>query len=175
MRTVDIGQEPRPTIVGERVNTQGSRKIKEMILADDYDGALAVARNNAQRLQFADRTQFEQRDWTQAGWSEGLGPFDLILCNPPYIEDSYILAPMVSAHEPHSALFAGSDVLNDYRILIPSLRDYLHPGGVAFFEIGYNQADSVCALGAELGYLTELRHDFGGNPRVIRFSLGIEE
>jgi len=44
MRAVDIGQEPRPTIVGERVNTQGSRKVKEMILADDYDGALAVAR-----------------------------------------------------------------------------------------------------------------------------------
>jgi release factor glutamine methyltransferase len=142
---------------------------------DASAGALAVARNNAQRLQFADRARFEQRDWTQAGWSEGLGPFDLILCNPPYIEDSYILAPMVSAHEPHSALFAGADGLNDYRILIPSLRDYLHPSGVAFFEIGYNQADSVCALGAELGYLTELRHDFDGNPRAIRFSLGIAE
>ncbi|NBQ44277.1 MAG: methionine synthase, partial [Mycobacteriaceae bacterium] len=48
MRTVDIGQEPRPTIVGERVNTQGSRKIKEMILADDYDGALAVAREQVE-------------------------------------------------------------------------------------------------------------------------------
>ncbi|MFM8828628.1 MAG: homocysteine S-methyltransferase family protein, partial [Actinomycetota bacterium] len=48
MRTVDLGQEPRPTIVGERVNTQGSRKIKEMILADDYDGALAVAREQVE-------------------------------------------------------------------------------------------------------------------------------
>ncbi|MBM3664822.1 MAG: methionine synthase, partial [Actinobacteria bacterium] len=48
MRTVDLGQEPRPTIVGERVNTQGSRRIKEMILADDYDGALAVAREQVE-------------------------------------------------------------------------------------------------------------------------------
>ncbi len=48
MRTVDIGQEPRPTIVGERVNTQGSRKIKEMILADDYTGALSVAREQVE-------------------------------------------------------------------------------------------------------------------------------
>ncbi len=48
MRTVDLGQQPRPTIVGERVNTQGSRKIKEMILADDYDGALAVAREQVE-------------------------------------------------------------------------------------------------------------------------------
>jgi release factor glutamine methyltransferase len=142
---------------------------------DASAGALTVARDNAQRLRCADRARFEMRDWMQAGWSEGLGPLDLILCNPPYIEDSFILAPMVSAHEPHSALFAGADGLNDYRILIPSLRDFLDPGGVAFFEIGYNQADSVCALGAEAGYLTELRHDLAGNPRVIRFSLGIEE
>ena len=48
MRAVDLAQEPRPTIVGERVNTQGSRKIKEMILADDYDGALAVAREQVE-------------------------------------------------------------------------------------------------------------------------------
>ncbi len=48
MRGVDLGQEPRPTIVGERVNTQGSRKIKEMILADDYDGVLAVAREQVE-------------------------------------------------------------------------------------------------------------------------------
>src|ERR1700761_9026350 len=31
-------QSPRPTLVGERVNSQGSRKAKEMLLADDYDG-----------------------------------------------------------------------------------------------------------------------------------------
>jgi 5-methyltetrahydrofolate--homocysteine methyltransferase len=36
-------QAPRPTLVGERVNSQGSRKAKEMLLADDYDGLLVVA------------------------------------------------------------------------------------------------------------------------------------
>ncbi|HEY3774197.1 MAG TPA: homocysteine S-methyltransferase family protein [Solirubrobacteraceae bacterium] len=36
-------QSPRPTLVGERVNSQGSRKAKEMLLADDYDGLLVVA------------------------------------------------------------------------------------------------------------------------------------
>ena len=36
-------QDPRPTLVGERVNSQGSRKAKEMLLADDYDGLLTVA------------------------------------------------------------------------------------------------------------------------------------
>jgi 5-methyltetrahydrofolate--homocysteine methyltransferase len=36
-------QDPRPALVGERVNSQGSRKAKEMLLADDYDGLLVIA------------------------------------------------------------------------------------------------------------------------------------
>jgi 5-methyltetrahydrofolate--homocysteine methyltransferase len=36
-------QSPRPTLIGERVNSQGSRRAKEMLLADDYDGLLVVA------------------------------------------------------------------------------------------------------------------------------------
>ena len=36
-------QEPRPTMVGERVNAQGSRKAKELLLADDYDGLVQIA------------------------------------------------------------------------------------------------------------------------------------
>jgi len=36
-------QEPRPTMVGERVNSQGSRKAKELLLADDYDGLIQIA------------------------------------------------------------------------------------------------------------------------------------
>lgn len=137
--------------------------------------ALAVASDNANRTRFADRVQFELRDWTKAGWADGLGQFDLILCNPPYIEDGFTLAPMVAAHEPHGALFAGADGLDDYQILVPSLRALLNSCGVAFFEIGYNQAQAVQKLGAEAGFLTELHHDLAGNPRAIRFSLGIAE
>ena len=55
-------QDPRPTLVGERVNSQGSRKAKELLLADDYDG-LADGRRGpghrrrarARRLRGADR------------------------------------------------------------------------------------------------------------------------
>lgn len=43
MGAFDLVQEPAPTLVGERVNSQGSRKAKELLLADDYDGLLAVA------------------------------------------------------------------------------------------------------------------------------------
>ncbi len=41
-------QDPAPTLVGERVNSQGSRKAKEMLLADDYDGLVQIAEDQVQ-------------------------------------------------------------------------------------------------------------------------------
>jgi 5-methyltetrahydrofolate--homocysteine methyltransferase len=48
MRAVALRQDPRPLIVGERVNTQGSRRIKVLVLAEDYDGVLGVAREQVE-------------------------------------------------------------------------------------------------------------------------------
>jgi 5-methyltetrahydrofolate--homocysteine methyltransferase len=41
-------QDPTPTLVGERVNSQGSRKAKQLLLADDYDGLVMVAEDQVQ-------------------------------------------------------------------------------------------------------------------------------
>ncbi len=43
MTATPLVQEPRPTLVGERVNSQGSRAAKELLLADDYEGLAQVA------------------------------------------------------------------------------------------------------------------------------------
>ena len=43
LRAVNMRQEPPPLIIGERLNTQGSRKAKEMVLKDDYDGLVRLA------------------------------------------------------------------------------------------------------------------------------------
>ena len=43
MTATPLAQEPAPTLVGERVNSQGSRKAKELLLADDYDGIVQIA------------------------------------------------------------------------------------------------------------------------------------
>jgi 5-methyltetrahydrofolate--homocysteine methyltransferase len=48
MTAYDLKQEPAPTLIGERVNSQGSRAIKRMLLADDYDGILEVARGQVE-------------------------------------------------------------------------------------------------------------------------------
>jgi 5-methyltetrahydrofolate--homocysteine methyltransferase len=44
MRAITMHQDPAPLIVGERVNAQGSRKVKRLLLAEDYEGILEVAR-----------------------------------------------------------------------------------------------------------------------------------
>jgi 5-methyltetrahydrofolate--homocysteine methyltransferase len=48
IRAFDLRQNPPPTLVGERVNTQGSRKVKRLLLANEYDGILSVARGQVE-------------------------------------------------------------------------------------------------------------------------------
>src|SRR3954463_14089731 len=48
MAATPLVQEPAPTLVGERVNSQGSRKAKELLLADDYDGLVQIAEDQVE-------------------------------------------------------------------------------------------------------------------------------
>src|SRR5918994_6387150 len=48
MTATPLAQDPRPTLVGERVNSQGSRKAKELLLAADYDGIVQVAEDQVE-------------------------------------------------------------------------------------------------------------------------------
>ena len=74
---------------------------------DASAAALAVASANGQRLGLAKRAQFVQANWLEAGWEHDLGRFDLVLCNPPYVESDANLDPDVREFEPATALFAG--------------------------------------------------------------------
>ncbi|ACG71335.1 methionine synthase [Anaeromyxobacter sp. K] len=48
MKAVPLAMEPRPLVVGERLNSQGSRKVKELLLADDYAGLVQIARGQVE-------------------------------------------------------------------------------------------------------------------------------
>src|ERR1700722_9901315 len=48
MHAIDLRQQPAPLLIGERVNAQGSRAIKRLLLADDYDGILGIARTQVE-------------------------------------------------------------------------------------------------------------------------------
>ena len=130
---------------------------------DASAAALAVAGRNAERLELAGRATFRAGNWGQ-----GLtGRFDLILCNPPYVETGAELAADVRDHEPAGALFAGPDGLDDYRSLIPQLPALLAPGGVAVVEIGWTQADTVLALASAAGLTGIVRPDLAGRDRCV--------
>ncbi len=133
--------------------------------------ALAVATRNARRLGL--QAELIRADWHQPGWAEGLGRFDLILANPPYVEQDAELEPAVRDHEPAGALFAGPEGLDDYRVLIPQLPGLLAPDGVALVEIGYRQADPVAAIGAAAGLESQLHRDLADRPRALQFKISL--
>ncbi|MFC4256964.1 peptide chain release factor N(5)-glutamine methyltransferase [Altererythrobacter xixiisoli] len=138
---------------------------------DRSPDALAVAQANAASLGMG--AQFRIADWQQAGWTEGLGRFDLILANPPYVEDDAALDADVRDWEPAGALFSGPDGLDDYRILVPQLPGLMTQGGCALVEIGWAQADAVAAIAAGAGLSSQLHRDLGGRPRALCLRLGL--
>lgn len=129
---------------------------------------LAVAQTNADR--HAPVARLLVADWTKPGWSADLGRFDLILTNPPYVENAAELDTSVRAFEPAGALFSGPEGLDDYRVLVPQLPGLMAPGGVAMVEIGWRQADAVAAIGAAAGLSSRVHRDLGGRDRVVAFS-----
>jgi release factor glutamine methyltransferase len=133
--------------------------------------ALEIAAQNARDLGLDARVTFRQ-----ANWDDGVAPaFDIVISNPPYIEHAAIagLQPEVTRFEPHLALDGGADGLDAYRRLLPAAARLLRPGGLAAFEVGAGQADSVAAIGTAGG----LRHiatapDLGGIPRAVLWQKG---
>ncbi|HUD29558.1 MAG TPA: peptide chain release factor N(5)-glutamine methyltransferase [Novosphingobium sp.] len=140
---------------------------------DVSPAALAVAAANARTLGLESRARLAAADWHAPGWSDGLGgPFDLVLANPPYVEDGAVLDTSVHAFEPAGALFSGPEGLDDYRVLVPQLPRLLAPGGMALVEIGHEQAAAVAAIGAASGLSSQLHRDLAGRARVVAFSVG---
>ncbi|UVI39737.1 peptide chain release factor N(5)-glutamine methyltransferase [Qipengyuania spongiae] len=169
-RVLDLG-----TGTGALLLTVLAETGAEGIGVDASEAALAVARENATVLDLDARVEMRLRDWTQADWADGLGQFDLVLCNPPYVEDDAELDPSVREHEPASALFAGPDGLDDYRVLMPQLEALLAPDGVAVFEIGHRQAGAVGDLARAAGFAARLERDLAGRPRALVLACAANE
>ncbi|MBN8532172.1 MAG: peptide chain release factor N(5)-glutamine methyltransferase [Alphaproteobacteria bacterium] len=138
------------------------------VAVDVSADALDVARSNAETLGVADRMTFLQGAWEAARGER----FDLIVSNPPYIPTADIaeLDADVRDYEPRLALDGGEDGLSAYRQIAALLPDLLTPGGIAVFECGIDQAESVRVTVSAHG----LKHistfsDLAGIPRAVAF------
>ena len=135
---------------------------------DRSPAARAIASENARRLGLGGRAEMALADWRAPGWHRCLGAsFDMILANPPYVEDDAPLAAGVRNHEPAGALFAGPKGLDDYQCLIPQLPALLALHGVALVEIGASQAEAVSEIAAAAGMVSSLHRDLAGRDRVL--------
>jgi release factor glutamine methyltransferase len=135
-------------------------------LGIDISGeALAYARRNAERLGLADRARFRRGDWAQGVE----GPFDLILCNPPYVDEKASLMPDVVEWEPPEALFAADKGLAEYRRLAEAIPPLLAEG-IACIEVGLGLGAAVSALFEAAGLRVSGRKDLAGRLRCVILS-----
>lgn len=145
------------------------RQSLRVDLCDASADALALAKQNAERLGCLPRVSFFQGDLFDA--VSGRDPYDLVVSNPPYIphEELEGLPRDVRDHEPRIALDGGPSGLRFYRRMAETLRTWLLPGGVALFEVGAGQAEEVAALfSAQPGLAHRAtHHDLGGIARVV--------
>ena len=132
--------------------------------ADLSPDALAVTRRNAEAL--GAQVTLHQGDLFAA--VEGLR-FDLIVSNPPYIPagECPALQPEV-LREPVMALDGGADGLDFYRRIAREAPLHLTAGGMVFLEVGWDQAETVCALMREAGFREATAHaDLQGILRMV--------
>jgi release factor glutamine methyltransferase len=130
---------------------------------DSSPQALSYASANARRLGLDLRSDFRRGDW-----AEGVnGPFDLILCNPPYIATDAELGPGVAEFEPAEALFAGPEGLDDLRRLAPEFPRLLARDGLAAVEIGAGQSAKAAELLGINGLRSRIASDLAGHPRAV--------
>ena len=144
-------------------------KNARVILADISQDALAVAEKNIGALGLSDRVFCLQIDGLKEP-AEGLGQFDLIVSNPPYITTAEMeqLQDSVKKYEPHLALHGGVDGLRFYKAIASNFRRALRPGGCLCFEFGMGQGNAVCALLEENGHtVLERSSDYNEIERAV--------
>ncbi len=169
---VNVGTGSGAIAIAIAANAPGAR----IVATDISKESLEVARRNAERLGFASRIEFRHGDCWAA--LDGGVPmrFDLVVSNPPYVEDAAIdaLAPEIRQYEPRLALTSGLDGLGFYRRILARVVEFTSPSGELLVEVGAGQAASVVAMCCEAGCTGSVAiRDLAGIERVVRAVIGI--
>ena len=151
------------------ISTLAERPDTRAIAVDLSEGAIALARENAERNGVAGRLTVLREDLLSP--SQELIAYckqaNAILSNPPYIRSEVV--PTLEREvlcEPAMALDGGEDGLIFYRALLSLAKDCLGDGGFCLFEIGYDQGDALRDMAMHCGFSCEILRDFGGCDRV---------
>jgi release factor glutamine methyltransferase len=143
----------------------------EVTAVDISDGALAVAAG--QKFECDNAPKFIKAD-VLAGPVEGLGTFDMILSNPPYVMDSEkaLMRRNVLDHEPWLALFVSDDdPLVFYRAVAAWARRLLKPDGIGIVEINEALGPETAAVFSQAGFAdASVIRDLSDRHRFVRFS-----
>ena len=140
--------------------------------SDISEGAIKVAKENAQKHGVAKSVKFEQGDLFKP-FSKHFRKqkFDMIISNPPYIKSSIIptLQKEVCEHEPLSALDGGESGLDFYERIVSGVGSHLRKSGVLLLEIGHDQGESVSGLLSRNGDFTSIRvlKDLANRDRIV--------
>lgn len=138
------------------------------LAVDISEGALAVARRNAERNGVADRAAFIRGDMLEP---VGAASADAIVSNPPYIPSAEIeaLQPEVRDFEPRLALDGGEDGFAFHRRLVAGARRILKPFGLLAVEVAVGQAHELADLFQNAGFRNvAATRDLAGIERVVR-------
>ena len=167
LRVADLGTGSG--VIGLSLASELPRGTTEVWLTDLSADALEVARANLAGLGLINGdVRVAQGSWFAALPSELKNSFDLIVSNPPYIAlyDPSVESSVLN-HEPHLALFAGSDGLDAYREIISHSGEWLATDGWIVLEIGHQQGDAVRELLAQNSFKQiEIRKDLASRDRI---------
>jgi release factor glutamine methyltransferase len=143
------------------------------IVATDISAdALALAKQNAAKNNFAERIQFLQSGGFATLKAET--QFDLIISNPPYIPSAEIeaLQPEVRDFDPRGALDGGADGLDFYRRISAEAKPFLKPDGKIMLEFGDGQADAIKVIFENEKWIVEaVKADYSHRARILVASL----
>jgi release factor glutamine methyltransferase len=137
----------------------------EVYAADISEDALALARENAERIGLIDRIQFVKTNLLD----DLDNNFDLIVANLPYVSttDRNNLAPEVG-HDPAVALFAGERGDELVRELVDQAASHLRSNGLLALEIGLGHSETLREFLAQKNYHDiESKTDYSGTPRFL--------
>ena len=141
----------------------------KLVAVDISARALQVCRENVALNRLNSRVLCMQADALTSP-PLGIGQFDVLVSNPPYIPSGEIMGldPSVRDHEPIWALDGGEDGLKFYKGIIKHWKTVLKPGGLVFFEVGEEEAEAVQGMLLDGGFAeAESRQDTGGIDRVV--------